>query len=90
MNIIPLQFANARSTATAPAAFAANRSTFVSTDVLTGIAIVAIVPAVFWTSLIWGASYVFDLGFSTTTLAVMAAAIAGFLSIVCSAVIAAD
>jgi hypothetical protein len=90
MNIIPLQFANTRSAGASSATFARERTTIVSTDILTGIAIVAIVPAIFWTAVIWGVSHVFDLGLGTVALATIAAAIAGFLSIVCSAVIAAD
>lgn len=90
MNVIPLQFANTRSAATASATFVREHTTFVSTGILTGVAIVAIVPAIFWTAVIWCVSQVFDLGLSTTALGTVAAAIAGFLSIVCSAVIAAD
>lgn len=90
MNIIPLQFANTRSATAASATYDGNRPSFASTGILAGIAIVAIVPAVFWTGLVWGISQMFDLGLSALALASMAAAIAGFLSIVCSAVIAAD
>ncbi len=90
MNIIPLQFANNRSTASASAAFDHKRPSVISTGILTGIAIVALVPAIFWTCLIWGVSHTFDLGLTTITLATTATAIAVFLSIVCSAVIAAD
>jgi hypothetical protein len=90
MNIIPLQFANTRSAATASAAFPRERTSFVSMDLLTGIAIVAIIPAIFWTGLVWGVSLIFNLGLTSITLATVAAAIAGFLSVVCSAIIAAD
>ncbi len=90
MNVIPLQFGNTRSSAAASASFDRERSSVVSADVLTGIAIVALVPAIFWTGLVWGVSHTFGFELSTITLATMAAAIVGFLSIVCSAVIAAD
>ena len=89
MNIIPLQFANSRSAASATAAFDHKRPSVISTGILAGIAIVALVPAIFWTCLIWGVSHTFDLGLTTLTLATLATAIAAFLSIVCSAVIAA-
>jgi hypothetical protein len=90
MNVIPLQFANTGSSASTADQFASKRSTVLVTDVITGIAIAAVVPALFWTGLAWAASRVFDLGLTAGTLAALAAGIATFLSIVCSAVIAAD
>lgn len=89
MNIIPLQFANTRSAAPS-AAFRRERAPQISTGIVTGIAIVALVPAIFWTGLIWCASQAFGFEISPVALATIATTIAGFLSIVCSAVIAAN
>ena len=89
MTIIPLQFANTRS-ASSTAAFGRESTPHVPTGILTGVAIVALVPAIFWTGLIWCASQTFGFDLSPVALATIAATIAGFLSIVCSAVIAAN
>lgn len=88
MTIIPLQFANARSAAST-AAFGREHTPHISNGILTGVAIVALVPAIFWTGLVWCASQLFGFDLSPAALATIAATIAGFLSIVCSAVIAA-
>jgi hypothetical protein len=89
MTIIPLQFANIRSGTANVATFAPDRAPGLSSTVAIGIAVVSLLPAVFWTGVIWGASYLFGWNLGSATLATIAASIAVFLSIVCSAIIAA-
>ena len=54
-----------------------------------GMVVVAIIPAVFWTGCIWRASSALGLPLSGSTLAIIAVAIAGFLTIIASALMAA-
>lgn len=89
MNIFPLQFANVRSNA-GSASLASGRSPILSSAAVVGIAIVSLLPALFWTALIWAGSQFFGWNISAATLATLASAIAVFLGLVCSAIIAAD
>lgn len=56
--------------------------------VLFGIAFVSIIPALFWTSVLWGAIRLAGSDLHATTATLVAAAIALFLSVVCSMLIA--
>lgn len=87
MNIFPLDFTSVRSGSVAAALIP--ERTVLSSAALFGVAIVSVLPALFWTLMIWAVSSVFGWNVSATALTTVAAAIALFLSVVCSAIIAA-
>jgi len=88
MNIFPLQLADVRSNA-ASASLASGRTPLISITAVVGIAIVSLLPALFWTALIWAVSQVLGWNISMVTLATVASSIAVFLGLVCSAIIVA-
>ena len=87
MNILPFRLADERAGGTNSTASALQTIT-ATQDVLIGIAIIAFIPALFWTAVVWVVSQLFALNVSPAALGVMAASIAAFLSIVCSAILA--
>lgn len=87
MNSVPLTYAANR--ARNAAAFSLARASSIPGVVWFGIALASIVPAIFWASVIWGFNAMFNWGISNSAIGTLTAAIAIFLSVVCSAVMAA-
>lgn len=90
MSIAQAGMANASNNSAAPVPLVARRADagLAVPDAIVGISLAALLPAAFWTGVIALISHALGMALSGATLAIIAGAIAMFLAIICSAVMA--